>query len=198
MHLTRGLYLPDRRLVLPRPGLGGPAGGPRPGRLGRLLAGRAAFTYGDVGGCNCPGGCGYPCAFPAASMTLTEVSTPGIGSGNGSATLGYTASGFGQVTTFSGSLWRGCFFDGVRWWFIEIMCNSSCTYYYFGLTNSTCTFFPGNNYDYYQHPTNCAFLPSSLPGAGNLLTLSSSTCSPLNVVFTYSFSGLSRTWTLTP
>lgn len=77
------LIPPDRRFVLPRPGWDAEGPAPRACRWRRLLAGRAAFTFGDVGGC----GCNVTC-----SQTFTVLGCNSLGVAGVTVAV-YTASG---------------------------------------------------------------------------------------------------------
>lgn len=170
------LILPDRRLALP--GIG-------PRRWSDWLR-VLPFQKWDVGGCDCHcgtscTGAGAPCTLPAANLTVTKttggVCTPDpdtytlLYGGNctwNSACQTETCSGIPAYTTLIMGIVGGCFYFGSIQWG-----NPGCT--------------GTQSLNAYQNPAGCY-------SASGPMTLHSSSCSPLQLVFKNG----GFTWTVTP
>jgi hypothetical protein len=140
------------------------------------------YTYWDIGACNC--NCAtYPCALPN-SMTLTAV----FGGGGGTWTT--------TVTKTGACTWTGCLFaGGSSYYQVTVQLVGSCMLWMIRAAPVACSGPATGTIELFDHPTNCSGITPSPFGRW---TLTSFSCTPINIVFTKNALGLISTYTFTP
>ncbi len=144
-----------------------------------------ALTIHSLGGCNCSGFACAPCSLPATDLTMSFQNEFGA---------------FPAITLVrSGTLWVGCI-PNIVWTNPAVVTHSHkfslvctpgvCTLYQIEFFTSTnCSGGPIATV-YYDDPGGCSANP------GILITLSSFSCSPLNIVLSTGVGA--QQWTITP
>ncbi len=141
----------------------------------------------------CPGpsgcciGCDvcYPCPLPQTSLTVSFLNE----------SVDPPTMGAGSIAYLGGCVWNGCIpitRESVAFSYMRfiISCSESCTAYsaeVFPLPG--CSGILGA-FNFYDHPSGCSSF------TGSRMTLTSFSCSPLNIVFTNSLNP-QVTWTIT-
>lgn len=147
----------------------------------------ATFSLFDVGGCNCPSCGGAPCALPPTNLTVTRTQPGPI---SHSATLIYSlVSGCCK--------WQGCITNsGVDLDLITIYSTQLCTGFSFAAAGSGSCASP-TLWETYLSPGGCTPC-GTFPGTtfSGSMTLTSFSCSPLNIVLTIASGAF--TLTITP
>lgn len=138
------------------------------------------FTFWDIGACNCTGSAAacLPCALPPMNLSLVFQSS----SIRGTFPMIAFQVTAGNWTASSTSV------PGYSSIVFNISCTGTCTYFVATYTPSVGAPFQ----EYYDDPVGCS--PYG-PGGAGLFTITSSSCSPLSIIF----AGPSGSqWTLTP